>query len=72
MNTQQNSGRYILFEIPEYYPVGGMGDAIGDFHTIEEAQAKYQRNKGVNSFSLYDRLTHEYVDLKTLERMKVT
>lgn len=30
--------RYWLFEIPQYYPNGGMADFKGDFDSIEEAE----------------------------------
>lgn len=53
--------RYLLFAGYGYYPSGGWDDWIGDFDTVEEAQAAERRG---DWYHIIDTETKEEVKLK--------
>lgn len=52
--------KFLLFGHDTYYPSGGWGDFIGDFDTIEEAQACIDGQK-------YKRDAYDLIDTETKE-----
>ncbi len=57
--------RFVVFAHCNYYPVGGWGDHIGSYDTIEEAReaARYQRKDMRMDFTdIIDLLTGENLD----------
>jgi hypothetical protein len=55
--------RFMVFIYERYYPSGGLADCVGDFDTIEEAEAfmKEHRSRSEN-LDLFDRVVGKYVD----------
>lgn len=40
-----SAGRFMLFDIPAYYPEGGISDLVGRFDTLEQAMAQEKRHR---------------------------
>jgi len=53
--------RYLLFAGYTYYPSGGWGDYRGSFETVEEAVARFEKDKKENWWDWY-----HIVDSQTL------
>jgi hypothetical protein len=56
--------RFVVFAHGNYYPVGGWGDHVGSYDTVEEARkaATYQRGAGADCTDIIDLHTGENLD----------
>lgn len=56
--------RYLLFGGADYYPGGGMNDFMGDYDTIEEAQAAVgPYEKTVDGTELHYQVSYDWADI---------
>jgi hypothetical protein len=57
--------RFVVFACGNYYPIGGWGDHVGSYDTVEEARvaADYHRGeRGADWTDIIDLLTGENLD----------
>lgn len=55
MPDTENYKRFMVFEISEYYPTGGLSDVVDSFDFINEVWRKYPAD-GLNAIQVFDRI----------------
>lgn len=71
-NEEERDLRFLLFNVIDYYPVGGMGDCIATYNTMEELYKDVRRMQASPSgmsfyeddLSIYDRIEGFSIEYK--------
>jgi len=54
--------RFVVFDIPHYYPCGGMNDKVASFDTLEEAREFMVQQPSSYDLVIWDLATDDYAD----------